>query len=91
MPQGRVHMIAIGMVQGVGFRYFVQRRALRLGLTGFVRNLPDGNVEVEAEGDKSLLQELLNEVRTGPRLGHVSDVRIEWKPLKNEFVSFEIL
>ncbi len=91
MTQGRVNIIVIGMVQGVGFRYFVQRRALRLGLTGFVRNLSDGNVEVEAEGDKSLLQELLNEVRIGPRSGHVSDVRIEWKPVKNEFVSFEIL
>ena len=53
-----VHIYASGRVQGVGFRYFVTRRAAELGITGFVRNTSDGRVEVRAEGPKPALETL---------------------------------
>jgi len=67
-----------GTVQGVGFRYFVQRRASALGLSGYTRNLPDGDVEVLAEGDKTLLEALLDDLRTGPSLSSVDNVEVRW-------------
>jgi len=60
-----------GMVQGVGFRYFVQRVGKRMGLTGDVRNLPDGAVEILAEGSPGRLDEFLEAVRQGPPMAHV--------------------
>lgn len=63
-----------GRVQGVGYRYFVQREADVLGLTGFVRNLPDGNVEVVAEGGEPALAQLEARLREGPSFARVSSV-----------------
>lgn len=74
----RAHIIVSGVVQGVGFRFFVQHVAKRFGLVGYVRNLYSGDVEIEAEGERSLLEELIKEVKIGPRLAHVSDVKVEW-------------
>jgi acylphosphatase len=86
----RVHIIAEGLVQGVGFRWFVARRAGALGICGYVRNRYDGSVEVEAEGDRSLLEEFMKEVRVGPRSAHVSGMRVEWlDPIRKE-TTFEI-
>lgn len=64
-----------GAVQGVGFRYFTWRQAGRLGLSGWVRNLPDGSVEVVAAGDPNRLAQLEVELRRGPRLASVTKVR----------------
>ena len=75
-----VHIVVEGLVQGVWYRWFAARRAEALGLTGYVRNLYDGSVEVEAEGERSLLEELIRELKVGPRSAHVSDMKIEWKP-----------
>jgi acylphosphatase len=63
-----------GRVQGVGYRYFVQREADALGVTGFVRNLPDGNVEVVAEGGEPVLAKLEARLREGPSFARVSSV-----------------
>jgi acylphosphatase len=63
-----------GRVQGVGYRYFVQREADALGATGFVRNLPDGSVEVVAEGSDGVLAQLEARLREGPSFARVSDV-----------------
>jgi acylphosphatase len=83
--QARVHVIVQGLVQSVGFRWFCARRAEALGLSGFVRNLYDGSVEVEAEGDRSLVEELLKELRIGPRSAQVTDLTIEWiEPLHQQ-------
>ncbi len=76
--EASAHIIVSGLVQGVGFRYFVHRRASRLGLSGIVRNLPDGSVEIEAEGDKMLLEELITHVRNGPPSAQVSDLDVTW-------------
>lgn len=75
----RVHIIVEGLVQGVGFRWFVYRHAEALGITGWVRNLYDGNVEIEAEGERSLLEEFIKQVKIGPRSARVTNLKIEWK------------
>ena len=63
----QLHVRVSGVVQGVGFRWFVRERARRLGLAGWVRNLPDGSVEVAAAGDEKQLQLLRAELQQGPR------------------------
>ena len=62
----QLHVRVRGRVQGVGFRWFVRERARRLGLAGWVKNLPDGSVEVVATGDSGQLDLLRNELRRGP-------------------------
>lgn len=84
------HILVSGVVQGVGFRYFVYARASRLGLCGEVTNLYNGNVQIEVEGDRSLIEEFLKEVRIGPRAAHVTDVKLEWKVPERHFKTFEI-
>jgi acylphosphatase len=61
-----LHVRVTGRVQGVGFRWFVRERARRLGLAGWVRNLPDGSVEVSASGDQGQLELLRGELLRGP-------------------------
>lgn len=84
------YIIVRGLVQGVGFRYFVYNRAIRLGLNGFVRNLYNGNVDIEVEGERSLIEEFIEEVKVGPRAAKVTDIKIEWKQLDQHFKHFEI-
>ena len=85
-----VHIIVSGMVQGIGFRYFVYSRARNLGLTGYVSNLVDGSVEILAQGERSLVEELIREVKIGPRAAHVSDVKIQWKEPRHQYKEFSI-
>jgi acylphosphatase len=73
-PVEAAHWIVSGRVQGVGFRWFVQRAAQRIGVRGDVRNLPDGTVEVRAEGSADELGRLLSAVREGPSCGRVDRV-----------------
>ena len=63
-----------GLVQGVGFRWYVSQHARRLGLSGLARNLPDGRVEVVARGEPPALDELHRALALGPRLAHVENV-----------------
>jgi acylphosphatase len=86
----RAHMIVRGLVQGVGFRWFVARRANALGLGGYARNLVDGAVEIEAEGDRSLVEELIGEVRIGPRSAQVRTLSVEWKEPHHDAGQFVI-
>jgi len=86
----RAHLTVRGLVQGVGFRWFVACRANALGLTGYARNLIDGAVEIEAEGDRSLVEELIGDVRVGPRSAHVQDLKIEWKEPSHDSGQFII-
>jgi acylphosphatase len=73
MPQARRYVIR-GRVQGVGYRYFAQGAAEQLGVTGFVRNLPSGEVEVHAEAGAATLMRFRQELERGPRLARVSEV-----------------
>ncbi len=68
--------IVKGRVQGVGFRYFTHRFAQELGLRGRVKNLPNGTVEVYAEGDEDPIEQLLTGIKKGPFLGFVEDVEV---------------
>jgi len=88
--QGRLHAIVEGRVQGVGFRYFTQERAVFLGLTGWVRNRWDGTVELVAEGSRADLEILLEAIRRGPRVGTTKNVKTDWQQAAGEFSSFYI-
>jgi acylphosphatase len=77
MPKSAVRVIVSGLVQGVGFRYFVFREAIKLGIDGYVRNLAGGQVEAVFCGEKGLIDELVKTVRVGPRQASVSDVQLE--------------
>ncbi len=85
-----VHMVVEGLVQGVGFRWFVARQANMLGLRGFVENKYNGNVEVVAEGERFLLEELVKQVRVGPRSAQVTKVVLEWTNPTRHFTHFQI-
>jgi acylphosphatase len=70
------HILVSGIVQGVGFRWFTDRTARRIGVGGWVRNLADGRVEIYAEGDEEKLEALIAEVRKGPSSSRVDDVTV---------------
>ena len=78
-----------GRVQGVGFRYFVERAAAELNLTGYTRNLDDGRVEVYATGLRSKLAELSQRLWTGPRFADVRGVEEQEAPVQ-KYSSFRI-
>ena len=80
----------MGDVQGVGFRYFAQSQARRLGLDGYVRNRYDGAVEVEAEGGADALERFLDVLRRGPRMARVQDVRVSWVPATGDLGPFGV-
>lgn len=79
-----------GDVQGVGFRYFAQANARRLGLHGYVRNRYDGAVEVEAEGNTPELERFLEMLRQGPRAARVQDVQVSWLPYRGNLGPFGV-
>ena len=70
----RLHVLVSGRVQGVGFRWATQAKAVELGLNGWVRNLPDGRVEAEFEGDAAVLDAMESWCRVGPRMALVTAV-----------------
>jgi len=80
----------IGDVQGVGFRYFAQSHARRLGLEGYVRNRYDGAVEVEAEGSPDALERFLDLLRQGPRAARIQDVAVAWLPARGDLGPFGV-
>jgi acylphosphatase len=76
--KARARARVTGTVQGVGFRWFTQRRAESYGITGFARNEYDGSVLVEAEGDREIVEQFLGELREGPTFARVANVSVEW-------------
>ena len=87
----RVLALVRGRVQGVFFRDFTEDQARRLGLYGWVRNLPDGRtVEVVAEGHRAALEELLAHLRRGPPGAHVTGVEVDWEAATGEFHTFGV-
>ena len=86
----RLHALITGMVQGVGFRFFVLRSAEELGLAGWVRNRWDGTVEMVAEGSQPSLEKLLRFLQRGPYPGTTSQVQYDWLPASGEFSTFHI-
>jgi acylphosphatase len=86
----RVHVIVRGRVQGVYFRASAQDRARQLGLHGWVRNCPDGSVEILAEGDKARLEQFVVWCHGGPPGAIVTDLDVEWQEASKEFTGFVI-
>ncbi len=82
--------IVYGHVQGVFFRDFVARRARKLGLTGYARNLGDGTVEVLAEGERKSLEELACHLETGPPAARVAGVATRWSEPAGKYTGFSI-
>jgi acylphosphatase len=86
----RVHVYVSGIVQGVCFRDFTQRRAGALGLAGWVRNLRDGRVEAVAQGSKEDIERWLADLRQGAASSRVDEVRMAWDETAEELAGFEI-
>ncbi len=84
-----VHVLIEGDVQGIGFRQFVKSHANKLGIKGWVKNLPDGRVEAMFAGDQSNINKMVEFCRKGPFLAEVKGLEIEELP-DQEFESFEI-
>lgn len=74
----------------MAFRFFAQHVANQLGITGWVRNLYDGRVEVVAEGDREALELFLAELKKGPRMARVEKVDLDWEEFRDEFLDFSI-
>ncbi|MCS6965352.1 MAG: acylphosphatase [Candidatus Kapabacteria bacterium] len=88
--QSRAHIRAKGIVQGVGFRYFVLHYARQLGLRGFVRNCSGNEVETVVEGDREAIERLIGLIRLGPPAACVEEVQVQWGTPTQEFTNFEI-
>ena len=86
----RVHVIVHGMVQGIFFRANTIRQAGLLGLTVFVRNLPDGTVEAIAEGPRPALEQFVDWCRRGPEAARVNRVDVDWEEPCGEYAGFKL-
>jgi acylphosphatase len=89
MIQARSYRIR-GRVQGVGYRYFTQQIALGLGVRGWVRNMPNGDVEAHAEAESETLALFRAELEQGPKFSRVSEVVEENAPTDGRYTSFQI-
>jgi acylphosphatase len=88
--EARARILITGQVQGVFFRREITNLARRLGIVGWVRNLPDGRVEATAEGEKSRIEELIQFCQAGPVGAKVQGVEVEWSDSTGEFHGFKI-
>ncbi len=89
--KSELHCIVTGRVQSVAYRNFVQSIASDMSVTGFVANLPDGSVEVLAQGDFNVLKVIKNHLQKGPEGSNVGTVYEEWGEPSKEFESFTII
>jgi len=86
----RAEIVVNGLVQGVGFRYFVMREAQKLGLIGYVKNLYTGEVLTVVEGEKAIVEEMVKKLRVGPMHASVKSCKVDWQEPRNEFTEFEV-
>ena len=86
----QLHAIVYGRVQGVSFRFYTVGTAQEHNVTGWVSNLPDGNVEVTAEGTREQLDHLLIFLRQGPPGARVTQVDVEWRAATGQFNDFQV-
>ena len=85
------HIFVMGFVHGVGFRRLIKSKALVLGLKGWVKNLPDGRVEILAQGSKEDIQKLIKIAEKGNIFSFVKGVVVDWGTKEKPFSDFEIL
>ncbi len=79
----RTHLWISGKVQGVGYRLSAQNEARKLGVNGWVKNLPDGRVEAVLEGEKTAVEQMMQWCRQGPTSAVVKDVQVQEEPPEN--------
>jgi len=79
-----------GVVQGVGFRAYAQRKALALGLTGYAMNLRNGAVKLHVEGQREVIEALLKDLEKGPPLARVTNCAVQWRLATRRYSSFSI-
>ncbi len=91
MATKRVLLIVRGRVTGVFFRAATQREARRLGITGWVKNRPDGNIEILAEAEEDAIREMVSWAQHGPSAARVDDVDVRWRSYTGEFSDFRIV
>ncbi|TFH02523.1 MAG: acylphosphatase [Calditrichales bacterium] len=84
------HILVTGRVQGVGYRYFAMRNASQLGLTGYVRNLSGGSVELLTEGEKELIQHFIEILKKGPGFSRVEQVKVTYKEYSSKYSQFSV-
>ena len=90
MEKVRAHIFVEGYVQGVFYRAFTRDYALQFGVTGWVKNLPDGRVEIVVEGDVDKVSALIGSCQQGPPGARVMDMDVNWEPFVGEFNIFTI-
>jgi acylphosphatase len=86
----RAHVIVHGHVQGVGFRAFAAQTASSLDLSGGVRNLNDGRVELEVEGNKTVIEAFVQQLKIGPPAGRVTGIETEWSQADGRYSTFSV-
>ena len=86
----QAHIIISGKVQGVFYRASTRDKALRIGVTGWVKNIPGGNVEAVFQGEKNKVMQMIEWCKKGPAYSKVDDVSVTWEELKEEFETFEV-
>ncbi len=86
----RAHVYYSGRVQGVGFRYTAEGIALEIGLVGWVKNLPDGRVEMVCEGSKEDIVSLLDRIQKSVVGPHIKKADVSWKKATDEFSDFRV-
>ncbi|MFA5109811.1 MAG: acylphosphatase [Desulfobaccales bacterium] len=89
--KARLHVLIEGRVQGVFFRASTRDQARARGLTGWVRNLPDGRVEALFEGDKRVVEDMLRWCRQGPTYSYVDRVEEEWQAYQGDLTDFRVV
>jgi len=85
-----LHILISGRVQGVGFRWFVEQQAVDLGVSGYVRNLPDGRVEVLAQADEGAMERFCGALRRGPALSRTDELVKKPVPIDPGLQAFHI-
>lgn len=83
-------IIVQGIVQGVGYRFYVVEQARIYNIKGYTQNLPDGTVKVVAEGDQGMIEDFIKQLKIGPVSAHVSEVDVQWNDIESGFTDFDI-
>jgi acylphosphatase len=90
MEGARAHLFIKGRVQGVFFRAYARNVAVKLGLSGWVKNLYDGSVEAVFEGDKVIIGQAIDHCRVGPSGAYVEDIVVTWEGYSGQEKGFEV-
>jgi acylphosphatase len=87
----RLNIIVKGYVQGVGYRYFCYRKAKEFKIKGYVRNLYDGDVELEVEGEEGMINDFVKAVKIGPVRSIINSVKVIELSYEGKFENFNII